>query len=122
MDRTQRKAVVRARRHTHVRKKVSGTPERPRISVFRSLRHIYGQVIDDVQGKTLAAANTEMKDVSEGLKNGENVAAAKAVGKALAKKALAQGITRVVFDRGGYAYHGRIKALADGAREGGLKF
>jgi large subunit ribosomal protein L18 len=116
------KAERRLRRRRHIRRKVFGTQERPRLTVTRSLRHVYAQLIDDVAGVTLAAANTQQKDVAEGLKNGENVAAAKAVGKALAARAKAKGIEQAVFDRNGYLYHGRVKAVADGAREGGLKF
>jgi large subunit ribosomal protein L18 len=110
---------ARLKRHKRVRAKVSGTAECPRLNVFRSLNHIYAQVIDDVQGVTLAAASTMDKDI-EGY--GGNKEAAKKVGLAVAKKAADKGVTTVVFDRGGYVYHGRIKELADGAREGGLKF
>ncbi|HEY3418348.1 MAG TPA: 50S ribosomal protein L18 [Armatimonadota bacterium] len=119
------KEAALARRHRRVRAKVSGTGERPRLAVHRSLLHIYAQVIDDVAGRTLAAASSnepafrEMK--SETVKGG-NVAGAKAVGLLLAQRAKEQGITVVVYDRGGYVYHGRVKALADGAREGGLQF
>lgn len=122
MDRTLFKVNQRKRRALHVRRQVSGTQERPRLAVFRSLKNIYCQVIDDVGGVTLVAANTKMKDVAANLKSGGNVAAAKAVGKFVAQKAKEKGITKVVFDRAGYMYHGRIKALADGAREGGLQF
>ena len=106
-------------RHRRVRGKISGTAARPRLSVFRSAKHIYAQIIDDVNGVTLAAASTMDKDF-EGL--GSNKEAAKKVGEAVAKKALEKGVEEVVFDRSGYIYHGRIQALADGAREGGLKF
>ena len=109
----------RLKRHKRVRAKISGTPERPRLCVFRSLNHIYAQVIDDVAGNTLVSASTVEKGF-EG--NGGNVEAAKKVGAAVAERALKKGIEEVVFDRGGYIYHGRVKALADGAREGGLKF
>ncbi len=112
----------RDRRHKHVRSAVSGTPERPRLSVFRSLQHIYGQVIDDTCGHTLVSASTvdpEVRGQLAGLKKAEQ---ARLVGKVLAARALERGVTRVVFDRGGYQYHGRVKALADGAREGGLDF
>ena len=108
----------RLRRHRRVRGKVSGTAQRPRLNVFRSLNHIYAQIIDDGAGKTLVAMSSQDKTV----KGGGNCACAAEVGKALAKKAVKAGITEVVFDRGGYLYHGRVKALADGAREGGLKF
>ncbi|ADU25968.1 50S ribosomal protein L18 [Ethanoligenens harbinense] len=110
---------ARLRRHKRVRGKISGTAERPRLNVFRSLHHIYAQVIDDVAGVTLVAASTMDKDF-EG--TGGNKEAAKKVGLAIAKKAAEKGIIEVRFDRGGFVYHGRIKELADGAREGGLKF
>ena len=112
----------RQRVHRRVRQNVAGTPERPRLCVFRSINHIYVQVIDDREGRTLAAASSLDKEVRKQLKGGGNVAAAKVVGKAIAERALAAGVTAVVFDRGGYKYHGRIKALADAARETGLKF
>lgn len=109
---------VRKRRHARVRNKISGTPERPRLSVFRSNSHIHLQLIDDVHGVTLVSASSvEMK-----LENGGNIEAAKTVGTELAKRALAKNIENVVFDRGGYAYHGRVQAVADAAREAGLKF
>ena len=111
--------LARLKRHRRVRAKISGTPECPRLNVFRSLHHIYAQIIDDVAGATLAAASSKDKDF-EG--EGGNCEAAKKVGLAIAKKAAEKGITEVVFDRGGYVYHGRIKELAEGAREGGLKF
>jgi large subunit ribosomal protein L18 len=101
---------------------VSGTSERPRLCVYRSLDHIYAQVIDDRSGKTLVAASSSDKETKKGLKGGGNVAAAKIVGKAIADRAKAAGVSKVVFDRGGYKYHGRVKALADAAREAGLKF
>jgi large subunit ribosomal protein L18 len=111
--------AARIKRHKRVRKNISGTAERPRLNVFRSLNNIYAQIIDDVAGKTLVSASSLDKDF-EGY--GGNVEAAKAVGKAVAEKAVAAGITTVVFDRGGYVYHGRVAALAEGAREGGLQF
>ena len=110
----------RQKRHVRVRKKVEGSTARPRMNVYRSTNHIYVQVIDDGAGHTLAAISS--LDKSLGLKTGGNVEAAKAVGKAIAEKAKAAGVEKVVFDRGGYLYHGRIAALADGAREGGLQF
>ena len=110
---------ARDARHARVRKKISGTPECPRLSVFRSLQHIYAQLIDDVNGVTLASASSMDKSF-EG--NGGNKAAAREIGKILAARALEKGIDTVVFDRGGYLYHGRVSELADGAREGGLKF
>ena len=109
----------RQKRHTRVRGKVSGTSERPRLNVFRSETNIYAQIIDDVNGVTLASASSLDKAI-EGY--GGNVTAASAVGKLIAERALAKGIENVVFDRGGYVYHGRVAALAEGAREGGLKF
>lgn len=112
------KNIARLRRHRRVRGKISGTPERPRLDVFRSSKHIYAQIIDDTTGTTLVAASSLEKGF-EG--SGGNAEAAAKVGKAIAEKALAKGIEQVVFDRGGFVYHGRIKALADGAREGGLK-
>ena len=108
----------RIKRHRRVRAKISGTPERPRLNVFRSSKHIYAQIIDDVAGVTLVSASTMDKDFTS---YGGNKEAAKAVGEKIAKLALEKGITNVVFDRGGYIYHGRVQALADGAREGGLK-
>jgi large subunit ribosomal protein L18 len=110
------------RRRASIRKQLFGTQERPRLSIFRSDKHIYAQVIDDYAGKTLAAAATTAADVRGDLKNGGNVAAAKKVGTLIAERAKAAGISAVAFDRGGRRYHGRIKALADAAREGGLKF
>ncbi len=114
--------LARARRHSRIRKRVSGTVARPRLSVSRSLNHIYAQIIDDTGGNTLCSASTVDKELKALLKTGGNVAASKAVGTLIAKKAIQKGITKVVFDRGGYPYHGRIKALADAAREAGLEF
>src|SRR5579863_3481096 len=109
---------IRQRIHARIREKLSGTTERPRLNVYRSLNHIYAQVVDDQKGETLVAASIlQLK-----LKTGGNVAAAKEIGKAVAEKAVAKGIKQVVFDRGGFLYHGRIKALADAAREAGLEF
>lgn len=113
------KNKLRQKRHMRVRNHLHGTAERPRLNVFRSLKHIYAQVIDDEKGTTLAAASSLDKDFQG---YGGNIAAAKAVGAAIAKKALAAGISEVVFDRGGYIYHGRVAALAQAARDGGLKF
>ncbi len=112
------RAEVRKAIHRRIRKKVHGTAERPRLAVFRSLKHIYAQIIDDESGRTLVAASTLEKDLRSE-KNG-NIEAARRVGKAIAEKALAAGITKVVFDRGGYVYHGRVKALIEAAREAGL--
>ena len=109
----------RIQRHKRVRGKISGTAERPRLSVFRSEKHIYAQIIDDVAGKTLVSASSVEKDF-EGL--GSNTEAARKVGKTVAERAVKAGIEEVVFDRGGYIYHGRVQELAEGAREGGLKF
>jgi large subunit ribosomal protein L18 len=111
---------VRVRVHTRIRRKVNGSQERPRLAVFRSLKHIYAQVIDDRKGHTLASASSGEKKAGVG--SGGNVAGAKAVGKLIAERAKASGVQKVVFDRGGYLYHGRIKALADAAREAGLEF
>ena len=109
----------RLRRHKRIRAKVSGTAQRPRLCVYRSLNNIYAQIIDDVNGVTLAAASTTEKGFDA---NGGNKEAARAVGKTIAQRAIDKGISDVVFDRGGYLYHGRILELAEGAREGGLKF
>ena len=110
---------ARIKRHNRVRNKISGTPERPRLNVFRSAKHIYAQLIDDINGVTLVAASSLEKDF-EG--NGGNKEAARKVGETIAKRAAEKGISEVVFDRGGYIFHGRVKELAEGAREGGLKF
>ena len=113
------KNKARQKRHLRVRNHISGTAERPRLNVFRSLSNIYAQVIDDVNGVTLVSASTKDKDFQN---YGGNVEAAKAIGEAIAKRSLEKGITEVVFDRGGYVYHGRVAALAEAAREAGLKF
>jgi len=112
------RAEVRRAVHKRIRRKVSGSAERPRLTIYRSLNHIYAQIIDDVEGRTIAAASTTEKDLRGG--TGGNIDAAMRVGRAIAERALSQGIEQVVFDRGGYRYHGRVKALADAAREGGL--
>ncbi|MBO9541491.1 50S ribosomal protein L18 [bacterium] len=111
-----------ARRHVRLRERISGTAERPRLAVFRSQQHIYAQVIDDVAGTTLVSASTLDAEVKSQIANGRTVEAATAVGKAVAQRAKAKGIESVVYDRGGFLYHGRIAALAEGAREGGLSF
>ena len=111
--------VARIKRHRRVRKNISGTAERPRLNVYRSLNHIYAQIIDDTKGVTLVSASSMDKDFNQ---FGGNCEGAKEVGKAVAAKALEKGIKAVVFDRGGYVYHGRVAALAEGAREGGLEF
>jgi len=110
--------AIRQRIHERIRRKLSGTPERPRLNVYRSLNHIYVQVIDDQKGETLVSIST----LALKLKTGGNVAAAKEIGKSIAEKAQEKGIKKVVFDRGGFLYHGRIKAVADAAREAGLEF
>jgi large subunit ribosomal protein L18 len=112
----------RQRVHERVRNRVEGTPERPRLAVYRSLGHIYAQVIDDRSGKTLVSASSIDGETKKNLKGGGNVAAAKVIGKTVAERAKAAGVNKVVFDRGGYKYHGRVKALADAAREAGLQF
>lgn len=116
------KNETRLQRHKRVRKKVSGTPESPRLNVFRSNSNVYVQIIDDVSRTTLVAASTLEPEVKDAVKNTGNKEAAKLVGKLIAKKALEKGISKVVFDRGGYLYHGKVKELAEGAREGGLEF
>ena len=116
------KKAQRIKRHARVRRDLSGTPERPRLCVFRSNKNISCQIIDDVNKVTLCAASTLDKELKTEIENGGNKDAAKKVGEAIAKRALAKGIEVVSFDRGGFLYHGRIKELADGAREGGLKF
>jgi large subunit ribosomal protein L18 len=122
-DKNKAKQMRLERRKWSLRSRLTGTSERPRLSVFRSDKHIYAQVIDDLAGKTLVAVASTSADVrGADLKNGGNIAAAKAIGKAIAERAKAAGITKVAFDRGGRQYHGRIKALADAAREGGLQF
>ena len=112
----------RRRIHERVRTRVAGTTERPRLCVYRSLGHIYTQVIDDRTGQTLASASSVDKETKKNLKGGGNIAAAKVIGKAVAERAKSAGVSKVVFDRGGYKYHGRVKALADAAREAGLQF
>jgi large subunit ribosomal protein L18 len=113
--------VIRQRVHTRIREKMSGTAERPRLNVYRSLNHIYTQLIDDQNGVTIASASTQSKKGEEKVTGG-NIAAAQTVGKLIAERGQEKGIKKVVFDRGGYLYHGRIKALADAAREAGLEF
>ena len=121
MARARTKEQKRRVRRYRIRKKVEGMPERPRISVYRSLNHIYAQLIDDATGVTVASASDELPEV-KGADGKGKVARARAVGKVLAERAKAKGITRACFDRGGYLYHGRVQALAEGAREGGLEF
>ncbi len=122
MNAQKLKQVRRLRRRNHVRRRIVGTVERPRLSVFRSSKHIYAQLIDDLNGRTLAAACSLSPEVHKDLPYGGNLKAAKAVGKRLAEVAKEHGITKAAFDRGHYRYHGRVKALADAAREGGLQF
>jgi large subunit ribosomal protein L18 len=117
-----KKQDARLRRRKRIRKKISGTNERPRLSVFKSLKHIYAQIINDEEGITLISSCTLSPEIREQIKSGGNIAAAKIVGELIAKKALEKGIKTVVFDRGGYIYHGRVKTLAEAAREGGLQF
>jgi large subunit ribosomal protein L18 len=119
MDRAKQRVAARGRIRARIRRKVTGTEQRPRLAVKKSLKHIYVQLIDDAAGRTIAAASSRDADSSV---KGANTAAAKAVGAAIAKKAKDKGVTKVVFDRGGYLYHGNIKALADAARENGLEF
>jgi large subunit ribosomal protein L18 len=116
------KELLRRKRHRRVRKKISGTAEKPRLNVFRSLENIYAQVIDDETGRTIVAASTLDSEIKSAVKSGGNVEAAKLVGNLVGRRAIEKGISTVVFDRGGYKYHGRVAALADGAREAGLKF
>ncbi len=116
------RAKERQRIHKRIRRKISGNATRPRLCVFRSLKYIYAQIVDDAEGTTLAAASTVEKELRTGLKNTGNIEASKLLGKKIAERAEAKGIETVVFDRGGYVYHGRIKAVAEAARESGLKF
>ncbi len=118
MEKNKLKTLRRSRRKTGIRKRLFGTPEQPRLTIFRSSKHLYAQVIDDVSGKTLVAAST----IAAKIEQGGNIAAASQVGKAIAEKAKAAGVEAVAFDRNGFRYHGRVKALAEAAREGGLKF
>ncbi|MCL6516884.1 50S ribosomal protein L18 [Alicyclobacillus sp.] len=114
--------LARKRRHLRVRKRIEGTPARPRLNVYRSNKHIYAQVIDDEHGRTVVSASTLDKELREAVANGATVEAARKVGELVAKRALEKGVKSVVFDRGGYLYHGRVRALADAAREAGLEF
>ena len=122
MNHQKTKLKQQLRRRRHVRGKIVGTPERPRLTVFRSSKHIYAQLIDDLAGVTLASASSLIPDVKKGLPYGGNMNAAKIVGSKIAEAAKAKGIAKAAFDRGHYRFHGRIKALADAAREGGLQF
>lgn len=117
------RALMRASRHQRVRQKINGTPERPRLCVYRSLKHIYAQIIDDTSGATLVASSTTIPDVRQQIESGMNkIAQSRLVGKVLGERACQQGILKVAFDRAGYRYHGRVKALAEGVREGGVEF
>jgi large subunit ribosomal protein L18 len=116
------KNKARLKRHLRVRKKIQGTTERPRLNIFRSSKHMYAQLIDDVTGVTIASASTQDKELKDGIGNGGNVEAARKVGALIAERAKKSGIEKIVFDRGGYLYHGRVQALADAAREAGLEF
>ncbi len=122
MDHIKEKLRKRTRRHLRTRRKVIGTSERPRLSVYRSLKHIYCQIINDIEGKTLASASTQSPDIRSQVQYGGNVKAAEIVGKKIAEEAKSKGISTVVFDKGGYKYHGRIKALAESARKHNLSF
>mgnify|MGYP001148204428 CR=1 FL=1 len=121
LQKTSRKHEARRQRHKRVRKKIAGTPQRPRLNVYRSLKNIYVQVIDDINGQTLVSASTLEPTIKEKIESTGNIDAAKAVGELIGKKCKEKGIETVTFDRGGYLYHGRVKALAEGAREAGLK-
>ena len=116
------KNKARLKRHLRVRKKIEGTTARPRLNIFRSSKHMYAQLIDDVTGVTIVAASTQDKELKSDIGNGGNVEAARKVGELIAKRAKEKGLDKVVFDRGGYLYHGRVQALADAAREAGLEF
>jgi len=122
MNISEKKRLARLRRHRRVRKKISGTVDRPRLNVYRSLTHIYGQVVDDTAGHTLASASTVDREVRSAVKGLGKTEQARVVGQVLARRALEKGIKLVIFDRGGWLYHGRIKALAEGARKEGLEF
>lgn len=122
MSSLAQKQMARLKRKVRVRKKIKGTTERPRLNVFKSAKHVYAQLIDDTTGATLVAASTVMEEISSGLKYTGNIEAASKVGVEIAKRALAKDITTVVFDRNGFLYHGRVKAVAEAARENGLSF
>lgn len=122
MNISEKKRLARLRRHRRVRKKISGTADRPRLNVYRSLTHIYGQMVDDTAGHTLASASTVDREVRSAVKGLGKTEQARVVGQVLARRALEKGIKLVIFDRGGWVYHGRIKALAEGARKEGLEF
>jgi large subunit ribosomal protein L18 len=117
-----KQTTAREKRKARIRKKLSGTPERPRLTIYKSLRHMYAQIVDDTTGRTLAAVSTDSKALRDAVKEDDKTAAAKKVGVAIAKAALEKGVSQVVFDRNGFDYHGRVAAVAEAAREGGLKF
>ena len=122
MFKKESRTAIREKKHMKIRNRFSGTPERPRLAVFRSNSHMYAQIIDDTKGHTLAAASTNEKDVKAALKNTDDTEAAAYVGKLIGERAVQKGIKTVVFDRGGFVYHGKVQALADAAREAGLEF
>jgi large subunit ribosomal protein L18 len=122
MNKQPDRQAARVRRHVRLRTKLEGGPQRPRLAIFRSLHHVYAQIIDDASGRTLAAASTTDADLRKSVKSHSGAEGAAAVGKSIAERARQAGIENVVFDRGGFPYHGRVKALADAARSGGLKF
>ena len=122
MDHIKEKLRKRLTRHLRIRRKVVGTGERPRLSVYRSLKHIYCQIIDDIEGKTLVSASTQSTDIKTQIKYGGNINAAEIVGKKIAEEAKKKGINKVIFDKGGYKYHGRVRALAESARKHNLSF
>jgi large subunit ribosomal protein L18 len=122
MNRAKTVRKARMRRHVRVRKRVRGTPERPRLTVFRSLKNIYAQIVDDSEGKTLCSASSLLKEVSSKSLSGQKIDLGREVGRSIAEKAQKEGIKKVVFDKGGYRYHGRVKALAEAARKAGLEF
>jgi len=122
MNRLDAKRKIRNARKKRVRRQIQGTASRPRLTVYRSLRHIYAQIVDDVAGHTIVAASTVGRDLRDGIESTSNLEAAKAVGRAIGAKAIAKEVSKVVFDRNGFAYHGKVKALADAAREAGLEF
>lgn len=122
MSASKKKNLIRLKRRKRVRKNITGTNERPRLSVFRSAKHIYGQIIDDIKGETLAAASSTEKSVVENKEDKNKVATANFVGKLLGERAIEKGVKKIVFDRNGFLYHGRVKAVSDGAREAGLDF
>ena len=122
MDHIKEKLRKRLTRHLRIRRKVIGTSERPRLNVYRSLKHIYCQIIDDIEGKTLVSASTQSTDIKTQIKYGGNIIAAEIVGKKIAEEAKKKGINKVIFDKGGYKYHGRVKALAESARKHNLSF